>query len=237
MRWGFGIDLLLPRDKKTAPPMYRQGRGQTTFFRTAGAKALFTLAHQAIRNFMTPRYTPIMRPIETLTRLTFTRRELLRWLVMLSAWLPAPVLLAAAVGQAKQAPAAFGPFLDTLLPEDESPSATQLGVDTAIFSTLRKGRGLSPVIELGCAWLDQQASKQGAAGFAQLDEAQRIAVLTLAESSPRGSPQKRFFDTLLRQAMYHYYSTPRAWQSLGYAGPPQPKGFRGHDKPPLRGPG
>ena len=63
-----------------------------------------------------------MRPIETLTRLTFTRRELLRLLVPLSAWLPTPVLLAAAACQAKHAPAAFGLFLDTILPEDESPS-------------------------------------------------------------------------------------------------------------------
>ena len=174
-----------------------------------------------------------MRPFETFSKPRITRRDLLRLLVSLSAWLPAPLLLAAVSGKDKPVSLpAFGPFLDTLLPEDASPSATQLGVDTAILNSAAKSRKLARVIELGCAWLDKQASMHGVDGFAALDESTRIEIVTAAEQSSNRSLPNLFFETMRRIAFQHYYSNPGSWPALAYTGPPQPHGFPGHDRAP-----
>ncbi len=174
-----------------------------------------------------------MRPFEIISKPGFTRRELLRLLVSLSAWLPAPLLLAAVNSKDKPAlPPAFGPFLDTLLPADESPSATQLGVDTAILESTTSFRKLARLIELGCAWLDRQAGTRGFDGFAALDESLRIEIVTAAEKSANRSLPRVFFKTIHQTAFQHYYSDPRSWPALAYNGPPQPHGFPGHDQAP-----
>ncbi|MEE8495792.1 MAG: hypothetical protein V3S21_04870, partial [Xanthomonadales bacterium] len=85
-----------------------------------------------------------MRHVEPLNRLKLTRRDLLRWLAALAAYLPASVLLAAPTGKPgrKVSIRALGPFLDTLLPEDGTPSATQLGVDKEIVKHIRDNKRL-----------------------------------------------------------------------------------------------
>jgi hypothetical protein len=174
-----------------------------------------------------------MHPFETISKPGITRRDLLRLLVSLAAWLPAPLLLAAVSG--KDIPVslpAFGPFLDTLLPEDESPSATQLGVDTAILESAARIRKLARIIELGCAWLDRQAGIRSVDGFAALDESLRIEIIAAAEQSADRSLPKVFFKSMRQMAFQHYYSDPRSWPALAYTGPPQPHGFPGHDRAP-----
>ena len=174
-----------------------------------------------------------MLPFKTVSKLGITRRDLLRLLVSLSAWLPTPLLLAAIGEQEKQEVLpAFGPFLDTLLPEDESPGATQLGVDTAILDSAANIRNMPRIIELGCAWLDQQASVLGVDGFAALDESQRVEIVTAAEQSATRSLPRVFFQAMHQLALQYYYSNPRSWPALAYAGPPQPGGFSGHDRAP-----
>lgn len=174
-----------------------------------------------------------MRPFEIVKVPGITRRGLLRLLISLSAFLPAPYLLAAISDRNQPGVLpAFGPFLDTLLPEDVSPSATQLGVDTAILESAPKIRNLNRLIKLGCAWLDQQAGQQGVEGFAALNEAQRVKIVVVAEQSTDRSLPKIFFQTIRLQAFRHYYSNPASWSALAYAGPPQPVGFPGHDRAP-----
>jgi hypothetical protein len=153
-------------------------------------------------------------------------------LVALSAYLPAPVLVAAVTGKNPAKPRAFRPYLDTLLPADGSPAASELGLDTMIIDGARVNPNLTRLIELGCAWLDQQASQRGVVDFSELDEAGRIAVVTAAEkSSPRSLPQT-FFTATRDLAFREYYVQPAAWEALGYSGPPQPQGFPGHDQQP-----
>jgi hypothetical protein len=155
-------------------------------------------------------------------------------LIALSTVLPAGVLLAAPLEKPKRriSVRALGPYLDTLLPEDATPSATQLGVDKAVIARARKNRRFARVIALGCAWLDKQATDLGAEEFAALDEAAREAVVTTAEQSPRRSLPRLFFTTTRRFAFSHYYAQPASWKGLGYSGPPQPIGFPDHARPP-----
>jgi hypothetical protein len=171
-----------------------------------------------------------MAPSFSLARLRLTRRELLRILVALSAYLPAPMLLAAVAGKDPTIPPAFGPYLDTLLPSDESPSASQLGLEAIIVDGARINPKLTQLIQLGCAWLDQQATKLGAVDFAALEESDRIAIVKTAERAARRSLPLVFFTATRDLAFREYYVLPEAWKSLGYSGPPQPTGYPGHDR-------
>ena len=176
-----------------------------------------------------------MIPLISPASLGFSRRELLRFLVSLSAFLPASMLLAAVPGKGPVPLPAFGPFLDTLLPEDESPSASQLGLEAIILAGARRNPRLMQLIELGCAWLDRQAIQTGAIGFASLDEPGRIALVSKAEQSGPRSLPKGFFTAMHSLAFREYYAQPATWKSLGYSGPPQPAGFAGHDRAPAQG--
>jgi len=163
-----------------------------------------------------------------------SRRGFLRLLLCLSAFLPARVLLAVPVGKA--APpnqlSAFAPYLDTLIPQDSTPSASQLGVDEAVTASARQHPRLDRLVRLGCAWLDEQAGQRGVPDFASLSELEREAVVALAERSPARSVPRVFFEFTRDQAFFHYYAQPAAWQGLGLSGPPQPLGFVDFSEPP-----
>ncbi|WP_438970777.1 hypothetical protein, partial [Methylophaga sp.] len=48
-------------------------------------------------------------------------------------------------------------FLDTLLPEDVSPSATQLGIDKDLLQHAQTVDNYPQLLQIGCQWLDQHA--------------------------------------------------------------------------------
>ena len=113
-------------------------------------------------------------------------------------------------------------YIDTLLPADSAPGALQLGVPAQIRNLLRRKRALVPVYRSGLKWLAAQAP-QGK-GFAELDLAERDALVTrLSEQSD--DMLARFFHKSLRHTMMFYYTNPRAWESLGLDAAPQPAGF------------
>ncbi len=164
-----------------------------------------------------------------------TRRHLIRWLVALAAYVPASVLLAAPTGtpvRKKASIRALGPFLDTLLPQDSTPSATQLDVDKHIVTRMRGHNRLAKIVVLGCTWLDQQACEQGAEEFALLEAARQERIVTTAEASPPRKLPRIFFATTRRLAFRHYYAQPASWPGMRYAGPPQPIGYPDHADPP-----
>ncbi len=167
----------------------------------------------------------------------FTRRDLIRHLAALSAWLPASVLLAAPTGTSEtdQELRALGAFLDTLLPPDLTPSATQLDVDKVIIARARANKPLQRLITLGCAWLDKQAKEQGTEGFTGLAQPGRDAIVSAAEKSPVGSLPRVFFEQIRSLAFYEYYARPETWPGMAYAGPPQPRGFPDFAQPPGTG--
>jgi hypothetical protein len=158
----------------------------------------------------------------------------LRFLLAVSAALPARLVLAAPTNKTVQRMSlgALVPYLDTLIPADSTPSASQLGTDQAILTIARGQRGIARLVSLGCAWLDQQAAERGAGDFANLPEAERPAVIALAEASPERSLPRMFFAFTQGEAFTHYYAQPAAWQGLGFDGPPQPVGFPDFAKPP-----
>jgi hypothetical protein len=162
------------------------------------------------------------------------RRTFLRLLLGLAAVAPARVLLAAPAEETVRqiSLSALTPYLDTLIPEDGMPSASQLGVDQALIALVRRQQRYARLVGLGCLWLDEQARARGAENFAALPEAEREALVARAEQSPVSSLPRVFFTFTQRQAFTHYYAQPAAWAGLGFAGPPQPVGFPDFAKPP-----
>jgi hypothetical protein len=127
---------------------------------------------------------------------------------------------------------AFTPFLDTLIPADLTPSASQLNVHKHIISGATKSIPLQRVILLGCKWLDEQANNLGFESFEKLSQKLMNEIVARAESSLRRSIPRAFFDTIRNQALGYYYAQAGSWKGLAYARPPQPRGFPDHKLAP-----
>ncbi len=164
----------------------------------------------------------------------FKRRNFLQTLVLLGGFVPAKLLLALPLENQRQAGSlsALPAFLDTLIPEDISPSASQLNVGPDLIDRARRESAFERLLILGCTWLNEQSYKQGKQIFENLDEASRIAIVKTAEQSADRSIPRVFFKAVQYYAFEIYYAHPETWVSLGYTGPPQPVGFPDYAKPP-----
>jgi hypothetical protein len=133
---------------------------------------------------------------------------------------------AAASGQTLQA------LLDTLIPGDETPAASAVGVDRTMLELAGRDAHYDRFLSAGLGWLDSTARAAGASSYVAAGEQQRIAVLQQAERERPDSLARTFFERMRRDAMHLYYSHPAAWPALGYSGPPQPAGFLDFEHPP-----
>lgn len=124
-------------------------------------------------------------------------------------------------------------WVDTLLPADgPMPGALVVGVAERIEAAATPGSEAEVRLAAGLAWVQAQAVAHGAIGLAQLDEAAREAIVARAAASAPGSAARVFFQSTLDDTLYHHYADPRSWVGLGYDGPPQPRGFADHQRPP-----
>lgn len=115
-------------------------------------------------------------------------------------------------------------FVDTLIPADSTPSATQLGLDRALARHAETIENYTRLLELGCDWLDTTATTLHGTSFDRLKPPQREAIVTLAESSPENSIPRIFFERIRFDLMGLYYASPASWAGLGISAPPQPAG-------------
>lgn len=125
-------------------------------------------------------------------------------------------------------------WLDTLIPADETPSATQLGVDRIMLAAERKDPDYRIVLDFGRNWLDEQARLQGAADFAALGTTGREAIAARAAAAGE-APEYYFFLSTRDEAFAFYYRQPESWPGLGYRGPPQPLGHMDYARKPANG--
>lgn len=123
-------------------------------------------------------------------------------------------------------------LIDTLVPADESPGAVELGIHTAIETSVRRHANYQELLLQGVAWLNRESEQRFQARFSELPGEDREFLLTVAENSPRTSAQRQLFTVLRNDVMQRYYSHADAWDQLGYQGPPQPLGFMDYSKPP-----
>ena len=88
------------------------------------------------------------------------------------------------------------------------------------------------LLDLGCAWLDQQAGFFGEKAFGALGENQRARLVLFASEQAPGSVPRVFFETTQAHAFRLFWARPEAWAAIGYGGPPQPAGFTDYAEPP-----
>ena len=124
-------------------------------------------------------------------------------------------------------------WLDTLLPADEvTPAASALGVDIRIADKALGNPHYLKLLRTGCRWLDQQARQRDKRTFENLDSPEREHVVRLAEQAAAKSLPRMFFERTRKDAFLFYYTQPETWLILDYPGPPQPRGFMDHTRPP-----
>ena len=123
-------------------------------------------------------------------------------------------------------------IVDLLVPRDETPGALDLGVHRLVISELSDNRTRAKGFAEALLDLDRHALAEHGAEFLELNATlQETLLLTLA-AAPRRTPGGRFIRLLRYDTMRHYYARPEVWPSLGFDGPPQPRGFIDYTQPP-----
>lgn len=122
-------------------------------------------------------------------------------------------------------------FLDTLIPLDETPAASQMNVDKRLLQQAKAVKNYTKLIELGCYWLDLQAQSTYKHHFASLTADKREQIVRVLESVEAGSIPGQFFSRVLSDSFRLYYSSPESWSGLGISAPPQPLGYPNHFLP------
>lgn len=162
--------------------------------------------------------------------MTFTRRAFIRLLsavplLQYAARLPAAPSL-------RDFAATLSAFLDTLMPADDTPSASALGVDAKLLAMADGDDRYGRLLLNGCLWLENMALKRHDTEFHKLDEPARVAIVELLET-PQVPRFARVFFSRVQDDLYEfYYSRPESWAGLGMERPPQPAGYMNYAKPP-----
>jgi hypothetical protein len=125
-------------------------------------------------------------------------------------------------------------FVDTLIPADSTPSASQLGLDQALLRHAEGIENYSRLLELGCEWLDKTSTSLHGAAFDGLKDPQREAIVTLAETSAENTIARIFFERVRFDLFGLYYASPASWDGLGISSAPQPKGYLDFTRPPSK---
>ena len=127
---------------------------------------------------------------------------------------------------------ALAPYLDTLIPRDETGSATDFGVHRTLVEQAHRNKRYMRLLRGGCKWLDFEARKMNAAGFADLDPISQEAIVAMAAEARDRSLPRVFYNYTREDGFRAYYAQPASWPGLGFRGPPQPDGYRDHAEAP-----
>jgi hypothetical protein len=123
-------------------------------------------------------------------------------------------------------------IVDLLVPRDETPGAVDLGVHQRVIGELDVDRTRAKASAEALLGLDRDARARHGADFLALDEAPQEDLLLSLAAAPRSTPAGRFVRLLRHDTMRFYYAHPEVWPSLGFDGPPQPRGFLDYTEPP-----
>ena len=140
---------------------------------------------------------------------------------------------AASLARAMPADPTLAAYFDVLVPTDETPSATALGIDKELLVVASERKDYQRLLQWGAEWLNQRARARYGRAFPALDEESRDAIVREAATARADTLQRVFFERTRADVFYHYYARPEAWRGIaGYRGPPQPVGFLDYAGPP-----
>ena len=140
---------------------------------------------------------------------------------------------AAAPPSRSLAEATLGAYVDVLIPADQTPSGTALGVDKQLIVAARERREYQLLLEWGVDWLNNQAQARHGRNFAEVDEAGRDEIVAQTATADYNTRPRVFFEWTRTKAFFHYYARPESWRGIvQYRGPTQPVGFIDYALPP-----
>jgi hypothetical protein len=128
---------------------------------------------------------------------------------------------------------------DLIIPADEvSPAASAVGVvefiDEWISAPYPQQRGDREIVLSGLAWIDAEAQRRFAKGFASLDDGQKNAIAddicAPARAKAEFAQAARFFSKFRDLTAGGFYTTPVGMKDIGYTGNVPLEKF---DGPPL----
>lgn len=159
--------------------------------------------------------------------------------VLLRATLASPLVLLAATGIASTSISAdsiqtLKAYLDILIPADESPAASAVGVHEALLASMKADGRYHYLVTEGISWLARQADAVAQRPFAELPLSAQEDVVTRLAGQRVSTLLKLFFDRTRADAMRAYYAQPLAWPTLGINATPQPVGHPNYTQPPSR---
>ena len=126
-------------------------------------------------------------------------------------------------------------YVDVLIPEDETPSGTALGVDQQLLIVAKGKLAYQQLLELGLEWLNTRAQADYRGNFADLDEEKKETIVRQAAAAPDNTRPRVFFERTRADAFYFYYSRPESWRGIAYyRGPTQPLGFMDYADAPRK---
>lgn len=123
-------------------------------------------------------------------------------------------------------------FVDTLMPADDSPAASEVGVHQQLLNRADGDRRYNRLLLNGCLWLENIALKQYNTEFRSLAEQRRITIVELIATGETPRFARIFFNRVQDDLFEIYYSQPGSWRGLGIDRPPQPIGYMNYNKPP-----
>ncbi len=122
-------------------------------------------------------------------------------------------------------------FIDTLIPEDSTPSASQLGLEQKLIHLADGIENYPKLLSLGREWLNLQSEASYKRQFTDLTNTQMISVVQLAENNPAHSISNLFFNRVKMDLFSLYYTEPLSMGGLAINSPPQPDGYMNYTKP------
>ncbi|MDX1737374.1 MAG: gluconate 2-dehydrogenase subunit 3 family protein [Alphaproteobacteria bacterium] len=126
----------------------------------------------------------------------------------------------------------FRAFIDTLLPQTDTPSGSSLKVDEDVLRLVQQNRNYTLLVDWGVKWLNHNANLTFSRDFYRLSPSEQIILVEMAEKTPASYNANSFFNHVLFDAKRLYYKNPKAWENLNVNDSLQPKGYPDHSQAP-----
>ena len=120
------------------------------------------------------------------------------------------------------------------LTEAIMPGVKSFNINEKIITYLNSRYHTARLFTAGLKAIEKYSEKKYGKSFYSLQSEEKDAVLKWMSSLPVERWERTFFIDYRQVVLERYYTSPEAWKTLNYNGPPQPKGFMDYHLPPGR---
>lgn len=121
---------------------------------------------------------------------------------------------------------------DLVVPRDDTPSASDIGVHERLIEQARKVPNYPRLLSEGLNWMEQQARTAYGRPFLALTGDRRDRIFAEAFDAAPGTLPAVFARRVRTDVLTAYYRDARVWAGLGIDRPIQPEGYPDFEHPP-----